>query len=192
MTMGWYSLCIVIALCAICTLGKKHGGPDSACSSLTPRHGNNTAQVSSSPYTIRVISATQYKRGTKVMLQLTGPAFQGVMIQARKKGSNAIVAGQFADFPPYTKAKKCTNDADTITHSAPDNKTNIEFSWNPPNQADGDIEFYGTVLQKFDTFWLEHKSATLKPADDYKGSAGMLRIATALLGLPVITMILIF
>ena len=75
-----------------------------------------------------------------ISVKISGPSFQGLLVQARKKGTGEPV-GYFSDFPADTRGTSCTSNDDSWTNSNKQTKQELTVMWNPPDGDVGDIEF---------------------------------------------------
>ncbi|XP_071496612.1 uncharacterized protein [Diadema antillarum] len=140
------------------------GAPISACSSLTPGHPY-TPQTAASPFTINP-KVQYYGPSAPIEVTLnatTGNSFKGFIIQARAVGSITPIGIFGEDDTGEAQRLDCPADfrANTLTHSSNRAKTSITFSWTAPNDIDGEIEFIGSFVQRYNTFWTNVRSFTL-------------------------------
>ncbi|CAB3977001.1 Hypothetical predicted protein [Paramuricea clavata] len=125
------------------------GAPPKACPTLTPGHGMQL--TGNNPFTISV------QRILPAVLHVTVSSsdnsdFQGFMLQAREVGSNTPLAN-FQSPPDHTQLIKCTQDADTATHSDITPKKSVTFMWVPTPGKTAKFRFHATVAINKANYW---------------------------------------
>ena len=139
--------------------GYSGGADPGACDSMTPGHGS-PSQGAPSPYTITPSTTTLTAGGT-ITVTLTGSSdFKGFLIQAREPGTTNYY-GSWLNLPS-TAQKKCTNDR-AVTHTSDSTKSSIALEWQAPSSlgAVTEIEFVATVVQSFQTYWVQLTKTTV-------------------------------
>ncbi|ELT96010.1 hypothetical protein CAPTEDRAFT_192615, partial [Capitella teleta] len=122
---------------------------------MTPSHYGSQGQSSSSPYTIDLLGYTSYRPGVPLSFRVTG-GYRGILIQARRAdGSSKSPVGTFETFPENLRSIRCSNDADSVTHSNQNQKTDdVKFLWNPPSEDVGDIKIVATIASSKSEYWI--------------------------------------
>ncbi|XP_017269220.1 putative defense protein Hdd11 [Kryptolebias marmoratus] len=136
-----------------------NGAPTGACEDMLPRHGV-PPQSSPAPYKI-LTNSTTFQPGKPITVTIIGPAYRGVLLEARTQGSiNAL--GSWKLPPPDTKLLQCAgNPQGAVTHSNTNLKGNTTvYNWIPPNTL-GPVYFMATVAQQRTVFWVNVRSITL-------------------------------
>ncbi|KAJ8708618.1 hypothetical protein PYW08_010000 [Mythimna loreyi] len=135
------------------------GAPSGACIDQTPRHESITAQTSTPPYLI-LTSSAQVRQGDTLQVTVGSPAgaplpIGGFILQARQIQNPDIIVGKFVGVPDasLTHVTTCSNPNDTVTHSSPEDKPAMTFTWQAPTDFLGGIGFRATVAQSYATFW---------------------------------------
>ncbi|XP_049321620.1 putative defense protein 3 [Astyanax mexicanus] len=140
-------------------LGYGTGAPTEACGNMKPGHKGIVPQTSQSPYSIQV-SNTTFTSGKPITVTIIGPDYGGVLLQARS-GTNTDALGSWGSPPNNTKYLTCSkNSKGAITHSSPDMKNNLVYTWIPPASY-SNIYFVATVAKDKAVYWLDVRSANL-------------------------------
>ncbi|XP_037536000.1 LOW QUALITY PROTEIN: putative defense protein Hdd11 [Nematolebias whitei] len=157
---GTMLLLALFFLKALCFVGcYPNGAPTGACEDMIPRHGV-LPQPSLSPYSILTNTET-FQPGKPITVTITGPAYRGVLLEARIQGStNAL--GSWKLPPPDTKFLQCAGNLQgAVTQSNTNLKGNSTvYNWIPPNTM-SPVYFIATVAQQRSVFWVNVRSNTL-------------------------------
>ncbi|XP_045455053.1 putative ferric-chelate reductase 1 homolog [Melitaea cinxia] len=152
---------ILIAVLSFVKICQQYGSgaPPLACDDQTPRHGDIQAQTSVPPYAI-FTSASQVRQGDVLNVTISSPfgapaPIGGFILQARGIQDTDKIVGKFTKVPSSDLAQitSCRGNNDTVTHTNPEEKPPLSFTWQAPNDFLGGIEFRATVAQSFATFW---------------------------------------
>ncbi|KAI0209372.1 hypothetical protein LSAT2_005934 [Lamellibrachia satsuma] len=143
----------------------RNGVRAQSCVDMKPGHG--TAQNTTSPYVLEVKGgATTYSAGKEVRVCINNRTFEGLLLQARRAdGSSPSPVGRFStELPDGTKALKCREDADSVTHSNDvDKPAGTCFHWEGPTTESGQIYFIATINEGKNTYWMNVTSKSLAP-----------------------------
>ncbi|XP_053726540.1 putative defense protein Hdd11 [Synchiropus splendidus] len=152
-----------LLLPALCVVhGYPSGAPTGACEDMMPRHAGVLPQPTPPPYTLLTDAAT-YQPGKPVTVTIIGPAYRGVLLEART-GNSVQALGSFTNPPPDTKLLTCSGNAEgAVTHANTNLKGNTTvYRWVPPTtMAPSNIYFMATVAQQRSVYWLNVRSKTL-------------------------------
>ncbi|KAM9810616.1 putative defense protein Hdd11 [Neosynchiropus ocellatus] len=157
------TLLLLQALCLV--HGYPTGAPTGACEDMMPRHAGVTPQQSPPPYTL-LVDKDALLPGEPITVTIIGPAYRGVLLEARS-GDSVQAVGSFTNPPPDTKLLTCSgNTAGAVTHSNTNVKDNTTvYRWIPPTKAPPSaIYFMATVAQQRSVYWLNVRSKTLTQA----------------------------
>ncbi|KAM8865268.1 putative defense protein Hdd11 [Synchiropus picturatus] len=122
-----------LLLPALCVVhGYPSGAPTGACEDMMPRHAGVLPQPTPPPYTLLTDAAT-YQPGKPVTVTIIGPAYRGVLLEART-GNSVQALGSFTNPPPDTKLLTCSGNAEgAVTHANTNLKGNTTvYRWVPP------------------------------------------------------------
>lgn len=148
-----------------------NGARDNSCVDMKPGHGN--VQNTTSPYVLEVAGdTTTYSEGKEVRVCIKNKGFEGLILQARRAdGSSASPIGRFSkDLPKGTKALKCREEGDSVTHANDSTKpAGTCFCWLGPSTNSGKLNFIATINEKKKVFWMDVTSKPLVP-EGYSGS----------------------
>jgi len=136
---------VILLSLATAVRGFGSGAPEGACAALEPAHRGMTRVAAPSNYTIT--ATPRVSPGGEVTVEIAGAPFRGYMIQAVL--GNKIV-GTFS----RTGLVSCQNAGDTATHEDGNDKPSTTFSWKAPTNVKGAIYIRGTILEKFDTAFI--------------------------------------
>ncbi|CAH2098145.1 unnamed protein product [Euphydryas editha] len=135
------------------------GAPPLACVDQTPRHSDIQAQTSVPPYAI-FTSASQVRQGDVLNVTIGSPfgaptPIGGFLLQARGIQDTEKIVGRFTKVPNSNLAQitSCRGNNDTVTHTNPEEKYPLSFTWQAPDDFLGGIEFRATVAQSYAMFW---------------------------------------
>ncbi|XP_076268127.1 putative ferric-chelate reductase 1 homolog isoform X1 [Rhynchophorus ferrugineus] len=142
------------------------GAPTSACETLMPFHGGGILpQTEISPYVV-----SPRRQGNDVKLTVTSTVnvpFQGFLIQGRTP--NGEILGTFNSASVNEgHPLNCVEEADSLTHNSPNDKSSISVIWKPPQDYEGPVIFNSTIAQTYDTFWV---GVTSEPVEITKQGA---------------------
>ncbi|XP_067942722.1 putative defense protein 3 [Watersipora subatra] len=155
MNLVWLSL-IVTAVCFTYVTCHGRGATAAACANLAPKHASTRPQTTTSPYGIQ-IDDTDWNDFGKVSVSFTGGPVNGFLLQARKKTDDAGIGMFGSSLPNGAQLGPCKLDgADiSVTHTNPDAKSNLTFSWTFPedNAYNGEIYFQAAFAKDHDTYW---------------------------------------
>ncbi|XP_077148566.1 putative defense protein 3 [Ranitomeya variabilis] len=155
------SLLMVLMTCSTISFSYPFGAPMSSCETMKPGHGVYP-QPNPAPYIMK-INASSYQYGSPITVNIMGPVYRGILLQARTHSSNTLY-GTWLQPPSNTKILACPdNPFGSITHS----NTNIKdehatYVWMPPNSScPHNLFFIATVAEAFDIYWLGVRSAVI-------------------------------
>ncbi|CAH2314994.1 Hypothetical predicted protein [Pelobates cultripes] len=152
-----------------------NGAPISACQSMMPVHQGISPQPNPAPYIFKT-SSSSYQSGKPITVQIIGPAYRGLLLEARTFQQTDLL-GKWLQPPNNTKILPCPeNPNGAITHSNTNLKTqSTMYTWMPPDSnCPGVIFFVATVAEAYDVYWLGVQSAVLwKDAAATCGASGI-------------------
>ncbi|CAH0714862.1 unnamed protein product, partial [Brenthis ino] len=135
------------------------GAPPMACLDQTPRHSEILAQSSVPPYSL-ITSSPQVRQGDMINVTIGSPfgapvPIGGFILQAREIQDMEKIVGKFTKIPGADLAQitSCRGQNDTVTHTSPEEKQPLTFTWKAPDDFLGGIAFRATVAQSYATFW---------------------------------------
>ncbi|XP_077866951.1 reelin domain-containing protein 1-like isoform X2 [Saccoglossus kowalevskii] len=128
---------------------------------MRPGHVDWVPQFQSSGQYFLVVSSYTYSHGTPVTVNVTGPSFGGILIQARPRG-DTIPVGHFAQTSDDFHTLSCFNPDDTITHSSATLKNHVSLTWHPPVLDYDDVHFIATICYNHDICWMNIKSSIIR------------------------------
>lgn len=135
------------------------GAPPMACLDQTPRHSEIPAQSSVPPYSL-LPSSSQVRQGDVLNITIGSPfgaptAIGGFILQAREVQDMEKIVGKFTKVPSADLAqiKSCRGQNDSVTHTNPEDKQPLTFTWRAPDDFLGGVAFRATVAQSYATFW---------------------------------------
>lgn len=133
-------------------VGYSSGAPRKTCFSMVPGHPNTARQNSQPPYEIWPSSAG--KRVRLILGSSEGLPYQGFFIVARDLDNGRYV-GEFSNLPRLTKHVQCSEGFNNaVTHVSKEDKRNMEFDWQAPDDYEGTVVFNSTFLQDYATYWI--------------------------------------
>ncbi|XP_056395482.1 putative defense protein 3 [Hyla sarda] len=159
------SALLVLMTCNAITFSYPTGAPTSACETMMPRHGSIVPQPNPSPYIMK-INSSSYQSGRSIQVQIMGPPYKGLLLQARTQ-SNTVLYGTWLQPPQNTKILACPgNTLGAITHSNANLKDqSTTYIWMPPkSDCPNVLYFVATVVEAFDVYWLGVRSALITKA----------------------------
>ncbi|XP_028289017.1 putative ferric-chelate reductase 1 isoform X2 [Parambassis ranga] len=135
-----------------------------SCEDMRPRHGQNSPQTGSSPFTI-ITEKSTYSAGEDVKVKLQAPAstpFTGFLLEAREVGSQTPV-GSYTVTDGQARLLTCSQRPNSaVSHRSNSAKTNIQVLWRSGTSGDmKNIEFHASFVQTYSTFWVDVKSPVL-------------------------------
>ncbi|KAM4020986.1 putative defense protein 3 [Anomaloglossus baeobatrachus] len=156
------SFLMVLMTCSTISFSYPSGAPLSACETMKPGHDGVYPQPKPAPYIMK-INSSSYLYGRPIKVQILGPAYRGILLQARTH-AGTMLYGTWLDPPSNTKILACPdNPLGSITHS----NTNLKdkhttYIWMPPNAScPYNLFFIATVAEAFDVYWLGVRSALI-------------------------------
>ncbi|XP_074818663.1 putative defense protein 3 [Natator depressus] len=138
------------------------GAPASACENMMPVHMGVQPQPSPAPYEIQ-IDASSFVNRQPINVQIVGPGYRGLLLEARTFGSTAAL-GTWQNPANNTKFLQCSgNPKGAITHSNTELKTSLTtYTWLPPTSGcPAIITFMATVAQSREIYWLGVQSKVI-------------------------------
>ncbi|KAF5909537.1 putative defense protein 3, partial [Clarias magur] len=139
--------------------GYSTGAPVARCEDMKPGH-DVSAQSGSSPYTI-MVSNTTFSTNQAIKVMIHGPAYMGLLLQARS-GSSTVAVGTWGTPPSNTQYLMCSGSSQSaITHSNKNSKNSETYTWIPPASLDSAF-ITATVVANKTTFWMNLRSDTLQ------------------------------
>ena len=100
--------------------------------------------------------------------------FKGFLVQARNEDGQIV--GRFETKDENVKLMDCDAiEHSTITHKNAELKQKIEATWISPlnsSMPESGVRFHYTIVEKYDTFWVNQRSPLL----EYKSSQNGLRV----------------
>nr|XP_006115469.1 putative defense protein 3 [Pelodiscus sinensis] len=138
------------------------GAPATACENMMPVHMGVHPQPSPAPYEVQ-IDAPSFVNRQMINVQIVGPGYRGLLLEARTFGSTAAL-GSWQNPANNTKFLQCSgNPKGAITHSNTELKTSLStYTWLPPNSGCLPvITFIATVAQSREIYWLGVKSKVM-------------------------------
>ncbi|XP_060685901.1 putative ferric-chelate reductase 1 isoform X2 [Hemiscyllium ocellatum] len=164
----WFLLFSIAATFPVYVLGYSNGEVESACASMRPSHGGNTAQSTDAPYQI-IANSSRFNPGDIIQVTLRsnpGTIFKGFLLEARAAGSSSQTPlGTFTQSPEDAQLLDCPIDGTTyrssaVSHRSASNKIEIIVNWIASDT--GNIQFRATFVQSFSTFWMNVRSETIE------------------------------
>ncbi|XP_066479467.1 ferric-chelate reductase 1-like [Tiliqua scincoides] len=136
--------------------GYPDGRVEEACNSMVPLHGHSVPQ--SSPEHTITVNVTEFKPGDHVRVSLSGPPFEGFLLQARDAenvGGPAVGSFALADRrrSQLLTCGRVKNSA--VSHTSKSKKTHLDAFWIAPRDAPKRIQFLVTVVEKYRIFWVK-------------------------------------
>ncbi|KAM9744460.1 putative defense protein 3 [Menidia menidia] len=137
-----------------------NGAPTGACEDMLPRHMGILPQSSPAPYTL-LSNMRTYRPGTPITVTIIGPAYRGVLLEARTLGV-FYALGYWMFPPPDTKLLQCAGHPNrAVTHANTNLKGNSTvYLWMPPDIT-SPVYFIATVAQQRTVFWVDVRSTIL-------------------------------
>ncbi|XP_015282553.1 PREDICTED: ferric-chelate reductase 1-like [Gekko japonicus] len=129
---------------------------------MLPVHTGVQPQQTRSPYEF-LVSSPSFLNGQPINIQILGPAYRGLLLEARSFGSNTAL-GFWKTPPNNTKFLQCSgNPRGAVTHSNTNIKTRqTTYTWLPPNSGCPPVVmFMATVAQSHDFYWTNVKSKVI-------------------------------
>ncbi|CAL9707967.1 unnamed protein product [Knipowitschia caucasica] len=168
--MGAAQMAVLSLLCLSGGQAYPSGAPTGACVDMIPRHMGVEPQTSPPPYTL-LTNANEFSPGAPITVTIVGPAYRGVLLEARTPGDTTAL-GSWQMPPPDTRFLECSgNPQGAVTHANTNVKGNSTvFSWTPPNTI-RPIYFMATVAQQRTVYWLDVRSSALFRASPRLGLA---------------------
>ncbi|XP_014462653.1 putative defense protein 3 [Alligator mississippiensis] len=138
------------------------GAPASACKTMKPIHMGVHSQPHPAPYEL-LVWAHSFTNGWPITVQVLGPEYRGLLLEARMFGSTAAL-GTWQSPPNNTRFLQCSgNPQGAVTHSNMELKTSLAtYTWLPLSSGCPPfIAFIATVAHSRETYWLNIKSKIL-------------------------------
>ncbi|XP_069367693.1 putative ferric-chelate reductase 1 [Paralichthys olivaceus] len=159
-SVGCYCLLFVfVSVCYWVPSGcYANGKVTEACGDMEPKHGA-PAQTTQSPYHLTTNTST-FSPGDHIQVILSGtPHFNGFLLQARDASSqgSASTTGSFNLTNPHrTQLLTCNNQqGSAVSHTSEERLTEVVVVWNAPKDAPSEVQFFVTVLQHYNLFWVK-------------------------------------
>lgn len=156
-------IALVLQCCVVSVSGYPGGAPPNSCAGMVPGHSGAAVQAGASPYTVTMNTST-YTAGDVIEVTVSGGTFRGLLVQAQSPGCFGFPLPSFSVMPGDTNVSTltCPGQANSaITHTNRNDKTQATFYWTP-GQDLGHINFRATVVQNFNTFWVNITSPELR------------------------------
>ncbi|KAL7633890.1 UNVERIFIED_CONTAM: hypothetical protein RMT77_015851 [Armadillidium vulgare] len=145
-------LSVLGVLCSLSLVGSfPDGAPVEACIYKNhPNHpGTKSLPPSSFPFAFTASSST-FHPGSTVKVVISGPPFKGFFVQAREGGPKGKWIGEFIGGPRSKLHPECS----AITHNNVGAKKEVVLTWKAPPHHSGKVVFLGTILVKYDVYWV--------------------------------------
>ncbi|KAG8553599.1 hypothetical protein GDO81_003478 [Engystomops pustulosus] len=155
-------LLLVLITCNTISIAYPTGAPISACQSMKPGHVGVYPQSKPAPYIMK-INSSLYQPGKPIQVQIQGPPYRGILLQARTY-SKPTLYGTWLEPPNNTKILACPeNTLGSITHSNTNFKDqSTTYIWMPPDSSCPNVLFFvATVAEAFNIYWLGVRSAII-------------------------------
>ncbi|CAK1547748.1 unnamed protein product [Leptosia nina] len=161
---------ILLGVLCLVKISTQHGSgaPPGACLDQMPRHSSILPQSSVPPYAISTSSA-QVRQGDSINVTIGSPfgapvPIGGFILQARAIQNTEQIIGKFTTvpYPETTQIINCRGENDTVTHSTPEDKPPLTFTWRAPADFLGGVAFRATVAQSYATFWRNVESSLVE------------------------------
>ena len=111
--MNAISLVALLLAAVSCAVAYRHGAPQSACHSLTPRHGHARPQTDEPPYSLELTRDTSTPDWS-IRVTLKGNreqnTFQGFLVQAREDSSPIGHFTVLEEFSDISQLLRCSKD----------------------------------------------------------------------------------
>ncbi|KYO19550.1 putative ferric-chelate reductase 1 [Alligator mississippiensis] len=142
-----------------CVSGPADGYPNGkvteACSSMMPLHGHYPQLT---PKHIITASETEFRPGDHIKVTLSGPDFEGFLIQARDAenldgptvGSFMLVEQSICQLLTCNHVKNSA-----VSHTHKSKKNHLEAYWIASPNAPKHVQFLATVVEKYHIFWVK-------------------------------------
>ncbi|CAN7981079.1 unnamed protein product [Ixodes pacificus] len=142
---------MLLLLVGLCN-GHATGADDEACKDLYPSHGYNAksaAEGYAEGYRL-VQDKVDYKPNDiiTVTLYTVGAPFKAFLIKAFDEDDKDV--GQFVQLGAHSRLMQ---NCSAVTHTHPEEKTNILAHWRAPKDRRGKVHFKATVLKNFSNFY---------------------------------------
>ncbi|NWX20953.1 FRRS1 reductase, partial [Aegotheles bennettii] len=126
-----------------------------ACTSMIPCHGSSPQW---SPEHAITVNGTEFKPGDSIEVHLSGPDFEGFLIQARdaeRLDSPAVGSFMLADrrLSQLLTCGRTKNSA--VSHTSKVKKKHIKVYWIAPEDAPKRVQFLATVVKKYRIYWVK-------------------------------------
>ncbi|MGH0155091.1 UNVERIFIED_CONTAM: hypothetical protein FKN15_038768 [Acipenser sinensis] len=138
--------------------GYGNGKVTESCRSMKPGHGH-PSQSLPSPYTVTV-DKSKFSTGDQIKVALSGSSttFKGFLIQARDMADpSGDAIGSFTLVDHYvSQLLNCGEiKGSAVSHTSKSGKLKVEVVWNVPSNPPPAVQFFATVLQHYDTYWVK-------------------------------------
>ncbi|XP_006015064.1 ferric-chelate reductase 1 isoform X2 [Alligator sinensis] len=142
-----------------CVSGPADGYPNGkvteACSSMMPLHGHYPQLT---PKHIITASETEFRPGDHIKVTLSGPDFEGFLIQARDaENLDGPTVGSFMLVEQsICQLLTCNHVKDSaVSHTHKSKKNHLEAYWIASPNAPKHVQFLATVVEKYHIFWVK-------------------------------------
>lgn len=155
-------IALALQCCVVVVSAYPGGAPAASCAAMVPGHGV-AVQAGASPYRVTMNTST-YTAGDVIEVTVSGGTFRGLLVQAQSPGCFGSPLPSFSVMPGDTNVTTltCPGQANSaITHTSRSDKTQAVFYWTPGRDW-GHINFRATVVQTFNTFWVNITSPELR------------------------------
>ncbi|XP_072296616.1 putative ferric-chelate reductase 1 [Eucyclogobius newberryi] len=126
-----------------------------ACASMEPHH-HSQGQSSPSPYHLQS-SVSSFSPGEHVEVTLSGPSFQGFLLQARDPAQDVPSAvGSFSlTDPGSTQLLTCSqHQGSAVSHTSKSHKKLVRVIWKAPLNPPAQVQVLVTVVSHYDIYWV--------------------------------------
>ncbi|XP_069842360.1 putative defense protein 3 [Dendropsophus ebraccatus] len=162
MTQAKLSVLLVLMTCTTMSFSYPTGAPISACQTMMPGHVGVYPQPNPAPYIMK-INSSFYQSGKAIQVQIMGPPYRGILLEARTYSKTTLYGTWFPP-PNNTKILPCPgNLVGAITHS----NTNLKdetttYIWMPPDSDCPNVLYIiATVAEAYNIYWLGVRSALI-------------------------------
>lgn len=130
------------------------GMVQSACESMTPKHGTNRPRNTSAPYKIDTNISSSNLDEIMVILRANSKAFLGFLLEAEDSQWHRPVGTFTLIDSAQTRLLSCGGrTASAVSHTNNHPKNEIRVKWKRPK--DGNYTFRATFVQQYSIFWVD-------------------------------------
>ncbi|XP_035271779.1 putative ferric-chelate reductase 1 [Anguilla anguilla] len=130
------------------------GMVQSACESMTPKHGSNRPQNTIAPYKIDTNISSSNLDEIMVILRANSEAFLGFLLEAEDSQWHRPVGTFTLIDSAQTQLLSCGGRKDSaVSHTNNHPKNEIRVKWKRPK--DGNYTFRATFVQQYSKFWVD-------------------------------------